>query len=330
MFTLPLPRSHTHAHTEVASRLFSACNTGDTHTVKDLLAKEPYASTLIKLTLSENPNAKKVAEKTIYTACLRGHYEIAKSLLKMGINPNLNTGFGTAIYAAVKSGSLDLVKLLVHYGADYRSIRGGFSPLFVACIEGRLNILKYLVNIGANLYAFDNPPLIFTACSAGQLPIVKYLMEEMEFDIHRTISGEDALKTDGKDTLLYTACSRNKPEVAGYLVSQGALVTQTIASRFPHIIKAILHQKFRPVGKAEPLQCFHARLKELGLAEIPWTFLQDFSTCLVRLELRSNFLTSLPDKIFQMPVLKNLDISHNRLPELVQEDVQWKCSRWVM
>ena len=316
--------------TDVASKLFSACSSGDTETVNHLLANEPYAKTLLEMTNnSSNPNAKKVTEKTIYTAALKGHYDVVKLLLKSRANPNLNTGFGTPIYAAVKSGGLDLVRLLIEYGADYRTVRGGFSPLFVACIDGRLSILKYLVNIGANLYAFDNPPLIFTACSAGQLGVVKYLLEEMEFDVNRTIHGENTIKTDGKDTLLYCACSRSKVEVASYLVQQGALITQTIASRFSPIIKSIIHQKLRPYGKPEPVQMYHAKLKELGLAEIPWSFLAEYSTAITRLELRSNCLTSLPDQLFQMPSLKNLDISHNRLPEICQEEVAWECVRYV-
>ena len=219
------------------------------------------------------------------------------------------------------------MKLLVEKGAKFKSLRGGFNPLFVACLEGHLGILKYLVSVGANLFAFDNPPLIFTACSSGKISVVKYLMEEMEFDIHRTISGGDALKTDGKDTLLWTACARNKLDVAAYLVDQGAIVTATISSRFPQIIKEILHKRFRPVGTADPPQFFQARLKELGLSEIPWTFLVEYSQTLTRLELRSNYLTSLPDKIFQMPSLKSLDVSHNRLPEICQEDVAWECTR---
>ena len=72
----------------------------------------------------------------------------------------------------------------------------------------------------------------------------------MEFDIHRTMSGEDAGKTEGRDSLLYTACSRNKVEVATYLVQQGASITQTISSRFQPIIKSIIRQRFRAVGKA--------------------------------------------------------------------------------
>ena len=61
-------------HTEVAVKFFSACNHGDVDTIKHLLKHEPYAKRLVELTNSEEPNAKKIAEKTIYTATLRGHY----------------------------------------------------------------------------------------------------------------------------------------------------------------------------------------------------------------------------------------------------------------
>ena len=294
--------------------------------LKALYQREPYVHALIQLTKSNEPNGRKIAEKTLCEAVLKGHYEVAQFLLDKGANANASTVVGTIIYAEVKSGSLEMVRLLVSYDANYR-IKGGFSPLYIACIEGKLSILKYLVNIGADLHSFDNPPLVFTACSAGQLNVLKYLMEEMDYDIHRTMHGDDALKTDGKDTLLYTACQRSKIKVAQYLVQQGAYITQTITTAFPQIIKTILQEKVRAVGRPDPVQMYQARLKELGLAEIPWAVLADFSTCLTRLELRSNYLTSLPDKIFQLPVLKNLDISHNRLPEICQEDIAWKCHR---
>ena len=314
---------------EVAAKFFSACNHGDVDTVRHLLEREPYARRLVELTNSEEPNAKKVAEKTIYTATLRGHYSTAKALLEAGANSRVNTGYGTPIYAAVKSGSLDLVRLLIEYRADFQSGKG-FSPLFVACIEGRLNILKYLVDLGANLYAFTNPPLVFTACTAGQLDVLKFLMEEMEFNIRHTMTGQDYQRTDGdgKDTLLWCACKSNKLEVASYLVKHGAPITRTIYAKFPTIIKHILQQKIRPVGKSAGgamEQTFHARFKELGLAEIPWPVLADYSKHLTKVELRSNSLTSLPDKMFQMPALKSLDVSNNSLSEICQEEVEWKC-----
>ena len=317
----------------MAAKFFSACNHGDVDTIRHLLKHEPYARKLVEMTNSEEASAKKVAEKTIYTATLRGHYSATKALLDAGANARVNTGYGTPIYAAVKSGSLDLVRLLIEYRADFQSGKG-FNPLFVACIEGRLNILKYLVDLGANLYAFTNPPLVFTACTAGQLDVLKFLMEEMEFNVRHTMSGQDYQRTngDGKDTLLWCACKSNKLEVASYLVKRGAPITRTIFAKFPVIIKHILEQKIRPAGKSAgvtkgdvPHHQFHARFKEIGLTEIPWAVLADYSNRLVKLELRANILTLLPDKIFQMPVLKHLDVSNNALSELSQEEVEWKC-----
>ena len=325
------PQCHTCPQTEVAAKFFSACNHGDVDTIRHLLKHEPYARKLVETTNSEEASARKIAEKTIFTAALRGHYSATRVLLEAGANARVNTGYGTPIYAAVKSGSLDLVRLLIEYRADFQSGKG-FSPLFVACIEGRLNILKYLVDLGANLYAFTNPPLVFTACTAGQLDVLKFLMEEMEFNVRHTMSGQDYQRAegDGKDTLLWCACKSNKLEVASYLVKRGAPITRAIFAKFPVIIKHILEQKIRPVGKSsgapgETRPLYHARFKEIGLAEMPWAVLADYSGKLTKLELRGNTLTSLPDKIFQMPVLKSLDVSKNALPELCQEEVEWKC-----
>lgn len=322
-----LSRLHNLSLAETVRKVFSYCANGDIKSLKALYQREPYVKTLIRQTLRDEASGRKIAEKTLYVAALHGHYAVAQFLLEMGANASAATAMGTPIYAAVKCGKLDMVRLVVSYDANYR-IKGGFSPVYIACVEGKLNILKYLVNIGADLYTFDNPPLVFTACSAGRLDVLKYLMQEMDYDVHRTVNGEDAMKTDGKDTLLYTACQRGKVNIARYLMHQGAYITQTITKRFPTIVKAILKDKFRPVGpKVDAIQMYQARLKELGLAEIPWSVLVDYAFCLTRLELRSNYLTSLPDQIFQLSVLKNLDVSHNRLPEICQEEVVWRCRR---
>lgn len=307
---------------------FSACQSGNAAQLQELLDKEPYSSALVNVTNDpSNPTAKKVAEKTIYTTALRGHYDALKVLVEAGANPNAQTTLGTPIYAAVKSGNMDIVRYLVKSGAKYKSLKGGFSPLYVACIEGRLQILRYLVSVGADIFSFNNPPLVFTACTAGQLDVLRYLMEEMEWDIHRTISGESGVRVDGKDTLLFCACQRNKLEIAGFLVRHGAAITRTISNRFPQIIKHILQQRFRPLGPATPTQFYHAKLKELGLAELPWSIVADYASTIVRLELRENSLCSLPPEVFRMPALKLLDLSHNQLSVLCPEEVQWQCNR---
>lgn len=305
---------------------FSACNSGDAAKIGELLEKEPFASTLIRVTNSNERNSKKVGEKTIYTAALRGHYNALKVLLQAGANPNVATTLGTPIFAAVKSGNLDIVRLLIKQGAEYK-VRGGFSPTYIACIEGRLAILKYLVSMGADIFSFDNPPLVFAACAAGQLEVLRFLMEEMEWDIHRTMSGENGLRVDGKDTLLYCACQKNKLEIAGFLVRHGAAITRTIATKFHQIIRHLLQQRIRPTGSATPTQLYQAKLKDLGLAELPFSVIKDYAKTISRLELQNNSLSLLPDEIFSMPALKILDLSHNQLAELCLEGVKWECAR---
>ena len=311
----------------VSRLLFSACQSGDAGKIEELLEKEAYAKSLISITNGNDPMAKKVTERTVYAAAMRGHYDALRVLLHAGANPNATSSMGTPIYAAVKSGNLDVIRLLIKQGAEYKSLRGGFSPVFIACIEGRLQILRYLVTMGADIFHFDNPPLVFTACTAGHLDVLRYLMEEMDWDIHRTLGGENGLRNDGKDTLLFCACQRNKLEIAGFLVRHGAAITRTISSRFPQIIKHILQQRFRPTGPATPTQLYQARLKELGLAELPWPIMVDYANTICRLELRDNSLATLPDEIFKMAALTNLDVSNNQLPEICMEEIKWECTR---
>ncbi len=310
-------------------KLFTYCQKGDAEGIQDLLEKQPYVKKLVEVTNTNQTNAKNITEKTIYIAAQKGHTEAVKVLIRAGVNLNAQTTVGTPIYAAARSGSLEIVQYLIKHGADFKSPRGGFSPLYVACIEGKLQILRYLVGIGADVFAFNNPPLVFTACTAGQLDVLRYLIEETDWDLNRTMTGDSGSKTDGKDTLLFTACSRNKLEVAGFLVRHGANITRSIVSRYPQIIKHILQQRFRPIGPAQPQQLYHARLKELGLAELPWSTMADYMGTIARLELRGNVLAEVPREVFQMPSLKVLDVSENQISVLAHEDWKWTCNWYV-
>ena len=312
----------------MAVKLFSACKDGDAGKIKDLLDGEAYAKTLLNITNTTDAIAKKVGERTIYTAALRGHLEALRVLLQAGANPNVATPLGTPIYGAVKSSKKECVQLLIKQGAEFKSLKGGFSPLHVACLEGKLDILRYLISMGADIFIHDNPPLVFTAAMAGQLDTLRYLMEEMEWDVNRTILGENGQRTDGKDTLLYVACQRKQLEVAGFLVRHGAIMTRTICSTFRRLISHLLQQRFRPMGSGSSPQLYQAKLKELGLAELPWSVMKDYAKTICRLELQGNCLASLPEEIFKhMPSLKVLDVANNQLSELCLEEVKWECGR---
>ena len=148
---------------EIARQLYKACEKGDHSTLCQLLNQHSFARDLIDLTYRQDA-PKIVTEKTIYTACLKGHIEVVKELLISKINPNAICELGTPMFAAVKTGNVPIIKLLLQFGAEIRRVRGGYNPLFVACVEGRLNVLSYLVEKGADLFFLTNPPLVFTAC----------------------------------------------------------------------------------------------------------------------------------------------------------------------
>ena len=155
-------------------------------------------------------------------------------------------------------------------------------------------------------------------------------MDEMEYDIHRTINGEDAIRMDGKDSLLYVACSSKQTEIANFLLARGSIITLTIINKYPAIVKDLLERRIRSSNRQSPqgtLLSITARWKELGLAELPWSFLSGLSQKITKLELHSNRLSSLPEQIFQMPNLKILDISQNLLSEITVEETDWKCTR---
>ena len=225
-------------------------------------------------------HSQNIAKRTIIVAIQKDYHDVIKALLKAGLSPNTRSSEG--------------IPLVV-----------------IACTEGKLKILKYLMSKGADYFSIDDPPLVFTACAAGQLDCLNYLMEKMKYDIHQTASGHNALEIDGRDSLLFCACQANSIEVASYLVGNGALITLTITEQFPEIIKDVLQQKFQPSEDPKSKQLYHARLDNLSLVKIPWSVFADYSETLVHIDLCHNSLSSLPDMLFQLPMLKTLDISHN-------------------
>lgn len=155
------------------------------------------------------------------------------------------------------------------------------------------------------------------------------MMDETEFNVNQTINGDDAARVDGKDSLLYVAASSKRLEVADYLLQHGAVITQSMMSRFTNFIKDLLEKRIRQSSRSDS-NSLTARWKELGLVEVPWGFLSGYGDRFTKLELRCNRLSSLPEQIFQMPCLKTLDVSQNMIAELTQEVVPWNCTRFAV
>jgi len=314
----------------LVKKLFTACESGDKITVEQLVSGEPVVKELLVATNSPD-NKSRVGEKTIYTACQRGHYDVVKCLVNAGVNINTPTNFGTPLSAATKSGDLNLVKYLIGQGANVSTQQGHFNPLFLACVEGKLEILKYLITLGADVRSFTNPPLIFTACAAGHLPVVKYLMDYTKFSVRQTINGKDCSRTDGKDTLLHKACQMKKQDIADYLVHIGAPITHTIVLAAPDIIGRILSKRIvqssrPPTASKDDITYVQAKWQEMGLAHLAWSFFSGFTEHLTKIVLRDNQLVLVPPELFSsLPQLRILDLSKNNLSELTLEDVPWNC-----
>ena len=269
-----------------------------------------------------NPSTKKISERSIYAACSKGHFDIVKCLLDAGVDPNINSGNGTPIYAAAKVGHLDLVKLLVERGANYKTVQGGFSPLFVACTQGKLNVVKYLITRGANPYGLS-PPLVFITCAAGQFDVVKYFIEDMQIDVNHTSSGTHVLEGEGEETLLKVACQAKKADIVRFLLQKGAIITPFVATQCSDTISKVVAERcYVTIGGG----FCNAKLNEMNLKEVPWAFFAGHSSTLTRIDLQSNRLVAVPPQLFQMPALKELNISKNNISVLCGDEVPWQCS----
>jgi len=112
--SIPLCKhTYTPLYTEVASKLFSACSSGDAEAVRNLLKTEPYTNTLMDMQtagIQRIQTQGRLLRRRIYAAALKGHYDVVKVLLKGKANANASTGLGTPIYAAVS------VEVWIWYG----------------------------------------------------------------------------------------------------------------------------------------------------------------------------------------------------------------------
>ena len=116
-----------------------------------------YVTNIITLSYSSNyPNVinfyslHSSNEFNLDYACARGHLDIVKYFVSLGVNIRANKD---AFRLACQYGHLDIVKYFVslcvniHTNMDY--------ALHLACKYGHLNVVKYLIDLGANIHA-DN------------------------------------------------------------------------------------------------------------------------------------------------------------------------------
>lgn len=134
-----------------------------------------------------------------------------------GFDPS-DTYTQKALNAAIFNGDITIVKTLLAAGVTPTQ-----SDFQRACAQGRLDIAKMLN--AASPEPFDYNSALLSATAAGNLLAVKYLVDDLQADVNYL---EPPLFKFSKHELmpLIVAIQYKKPEVARYLIDQGANVKQ--------------------------------------------------------------------------------------------------------
>ena len=167
-----------------------AAEQGDCQALKKLLDIYPGFVNDIDYLYLPVANVGMIAKDTpLQYACLKGHLEAAKLLIRYGANVNVPSKTRRPPLAeAVYSGNLELVEYLLQVGANPMAIDpDGRNALFVAAKRGHLEILEKLLSIGVDPYILDGQGFtllhivllsIITprAISKNNVKTVKYLL----------------------------------------------------------------------------------------------------------------------------------------------------------
>lgn len=181
----------------------------------------------------------------IYIAAIKGHIEIFKKLLDVGIDVHRLDNLGyTTIHAAIYGSSLEMVQLLVKREVDYEKCgKGSISPLLAACRLGNLEIVQYLIEVvKANVETCNDQSmsLFDAACHGGHMAVIRYLKDVVKINTKERSSAINYASSSGHLSVvrylveelhsdisvspspLYSASLTGKLEVVRYLVEAGA------------------------------------------------------------------------------------------------------------
>ena len=157
----------------------------------------------------------------LYAACARGHFKVARSLIKYHAQPDQALPRFSILLGACSGGNLKLVLyLLMLTGAsiDEPGFQG-WTPLMCACDGGHLKLVEYLLFRGADPKARNEEG--YEAIHRAVLPnrpnkaqILKLLLSPKH--------GVDVNATVERTTPLFTACENGDTEIVALLLKNGA------------------------------------------------------------------------------------------------------------
>ena len=157
----------------------------------------------------------------LYAACVRGHFEVARSLMKYHAQPDQALPRFSVFLGACFGGNLKLVLyLLMLTGAsiDEPGFQG-WTPLMCACDGGHLKLVKYLLFRGVDPKArneggYEAIHIALLSNRPNKAEILKLLLSpEHGVDVNTMVE---------KITLLFTACENGDTEIVALLLKNGA------------------------------------------------------------------------------------------------------------
>ena len=160
-------------------------------------------------------------QSPLYAACLRGHFKVARSLMKYHAQPDQALPRFSIFLGACFGGNLKLVLYLLMLTGSSIDESGfqGWTPLMCACHGGHLGLVKYLLFRGAdpkarNEEGYDAIHIALSPNGRNKAEILKLLLSpEHGVDVNTTVQGIIPL---------FTACENGDTEIVALLLKNGA------------------------------------------------------------------------------------------------------------
>ena len=161
-------------------------------------------------------------QSPLYAACVKGHFEVARSLMKYHAQPDQALPRFSILLGACFGGNLKLVLyLLMLTGAsiDEPGFQG-WTPLMCACDGGHLKLVKYLLSRGVdpkarNAGGYEAIHIALLPDRPNKAEVLKLLLSpEHGVDVNTM--------TVQRVTPLFTACENGDTEIVALLLKNGA------------------------------------------------------------------------------------------------------------
>ena len=130
------------------------------------------------------------ARSPLHVACLKGHIEVVKFLLREHVNLDKIDSTGCSpLYHAIRKGHADIASLLYLKGASVHALPEKIAKLLCICgFKGDTSIVKLLYECEANIEQsdYDLRTVAHLAAAEGHTELLLYLIRDTNFNFNIT------------------------------------------------------------------------------------------------------------------------------------------------